>query len=100
MLEMTVSSNSPHLNKVLKGQTIEGPLRTTRTLGSLVDIFGLWIGPSRIVMGSTSILVVVRGFEPLEALCLGVVDILAEGDESRRRSIGSRHFDVEDGLMV
>ena len=49
-----------------------------------------------------SILDIVGGFEPLEALCPGVVDILGKGDESRRRrgSVGNRHFNVEDGLMV
>ena len=44
-------------------------------------------------MGGPGILTVVGGFEPLEALCLGVVDVLGEGDESGRRgSVGSRHF--------
>ena len=53
-------------------------------------------------MGSTSVLPIVRGLKPLEALCPCIVDILGERDESGRRrgSIGSRHFDVEDGLMV
>ena len=39
--------------------------------------------------------------EPLEALRPSIVDILGIGDElRRRRSVGSRHFDVEDGFMV
>ena len=100
MFESTTSDHGTSINKVLKGETIKGPHQATRTLGSLINIFGPWIRPMRIVMGDTSVLAVVRGFEPLEALCLGVVDILAEGDESRRRSIGSRHFNMEDGLMV
>ena len=55
----------------------------------------------RIVASNPRVLDVVGGFEPLEALCPGVVDVLGEGDESgRRRSVGGRHFDVEDGLMV
>ena len=91
--EMTVSSNGPHLDEVLKGQAIKGPLGASRTLCSLVYIFGLRIGPTSIITGSTSVLVVVHGLEPLEALCLGVVNILGEGNKSRRRgSIGSRHF--------
>ena len=53
-------------------------------------------------MGDMGVLAIVRGFEPFEALHLGVVDFLGEGDKSRRRrrSVGSRHFDVEDRLMV
>ena len=51
-------------------------------------------------MGGLSVLDVVLCLKLLETLCPGVVDILGEGDESRRRSIEGRHFDVEDGLMV
>ena len=53
-------------------------------------------------MSGTSVLAVVRSLELLEALHLGIVDVLSEGNKSRRRgrSIGGRHFDVEDGLMV
>ena len=100
--QATMSSNGPSLYEVLKGEAIEGPLRTTRTLGSLVYIFSPWIGPVRIITGGMGVLVIVSGLEPLEALSLGVVDILGKGNERgrRSRSIGSRHFDVEDRLMV
>ena len=93
-LEMTVCRNSPHLNKVLKGKTIEGSFQTTGTLCSLVHVFSARICPARIVTSGTSVLAVVGSFELLEALCLGIVDILGKGDENRRRrgSIGSRHF--------
>ena len=49
-----------------------------------------------------SILDIVGGFEPLEALRPSIVDVLGERDKSRRRrgSVGNRHFNVEDGLMV
>ena len=55
----------------------------------------------RIVAGGPGVLDIVMGFETLEALCPGVINILGIGDElGRRRSVGSRHFDVEDGLTV
>ena len=94
MFESTTSDHGTSINKVLKGETIKGPHQATRTLGSLINIFGPWIRPMRIVMGDTSVLAVVRGFEPLEALHLGIVDILGKRDEriGRSRSIGSRHF--------
>ena len=99
--EMTASSNSPCLNKVLKGETIKSPLGTSRTLRGLVDVFSLRIGPTWIVTSGPGVLAVVIGLKPLEALHLGIVDVLGEGDESRRRrSVGSRHFDVENGSMV
>ena len=83
VLETTMSGDSPHLNKVLEGQSIKGPLRTPQTLRSLVYVFGLRIRPMRIIAGSTGILVVVGSLELLEALYPGVIDILGEGDESR-----------------
>ena len=44
-------------------------------------------------MSSPGVLPVVDGLVSLEALHLGVVDILGEGNKSRgRRSIGSKHF--------
>ena len=53
-------------------------------------------------MGSPDILDVVPCLELLEALHMSVVDVLGVGNELRRgrRSIGGRHFDVEDGSMV
>ena len=53
-------------------------------------------------MGNTGVLDIVMAFEPLEALCLSIVNILGIGDELRRgrRSVGSRHFNVEDRLVV
>ena len=56
----------------------------------------------RIVPGTSSILLVVNHFKLLEALHLGVVNVLGKGDErrGRSRSKGSRHFDVEDRLVV
>ena len=52
-------------------------------------------------MSDPGVLDVVAAFEPLKAIHLSIVDILGVGDElRRRRSVGSRHFDVEDGLMV
>ena len=100
-LEMTTSSHRTRGDKVDKGETIKGPQRTPWTLHSLVDGLSCWVGPPWIIMGGTGILDIVRGLEPLEALHLGVVDILGKGDKSRRRrSVGSRHFNVEDGLMV
>ena len=97
--EMTASGDGPRLNKVLKGQTIKGPLRAPWTLHSLVDIFGPQIGPSWIITGSMGVLVVVRGLKPLEALCPSIVDVLGKGDESGRRrgSVGGRHFEWRTG---
>ena len=97
-----MSGDSPHLNKVLKGKAVEGPLRTTRTLRNLVNILGMRTRPTRIITSGVGVLVVVGGLEMLEALCPGIVDILGEGDErgKRSRSVGDRHFNVEDRLMV
>ena len=52
-----------------------------------------------IIVGNMGILAVEPGFEPLEALCLGVSDILGVGDElgRRGRSVGSRHFEWRMG---
>ena len=102
MLETMTSSHGPRGNEVVQGQPIEGPLRTSQTLCSLEDGFGCWISPTRIVVSNPCVLDIVGGFEPLEALRSGVIDILGESDKSgrRRRSVGGRHFNVEDGLMV
>ena len=101
MLEVTASCYGPTGDEVVQRQTVEGPLRTPQTLRSLEDMFGCWIGPMRIIASNPRVLDIVRGFEPLEALHPGVVNILGEGDKSRRRrNIGSRNFDVEDKLTV
>ena len=93
-LETTTSGHGSTGDEVIQGQPIKGPLRTPQTLCSLEDGFGCWISPMRIVASNPRILDIVGGFEPLEALCPGIVDILGKGDESRRRrrSVGSRHF--------
>ena len=101
-LETTTSSHRPRGDEVIQGQTIKGTERTPQTLNSLVYCLGQRIGPIWIITGGPGILDVVVTLESLEALCLSVVNILGVGDELRRRSrsVGSRHFDVEDGLMV
>ena len=53
-------------------------------------------------MSSSRVLDVVPRLELLETLGAGVIDVLGVGNElgRRRRSVGVRHFEVEDGLMV
>ena len=52
----------------------------------------------RIVPGALGILLVVDGFELLEAFGLQVIIVLGEGDErERRRSVGIRHFKWRTG---
>ena len=94
VLETTTSSHRPRGDEVVQGQPIEGLLRATRSLRSLVDVFGCWISPARIIVSNPRVLDVVGGFEPLEALRPSIVDVLGKRDKSRRRrgSIGSRHF--------
>ena len=91
---MTMSSYGPTGNEVIQGQTVESPLRTPWTLCSLEDGLGSRIRSTRIVVSTSHVLDIVGGFEPLEALRPGVVDVLGKGDESRRRrrSVGSRYF--------
>ena len=96
-----MSGHGTSRDKVIQGQAIEGPLRTPWTLHRLIDGFGQRITPTKIIAGTASILDIVAGFEPLEALHPGVIDVVGEGNKSRRRrSVGSRHFNVEDRLMV
>ena len=75
---------------------------TTWTLHSLVDGFGRRVDPIGIIASSPRVLDIVLRLELLETLGMGIVDILSIGDElgRRRRSVGGRHFDVEDGWMV
>ena len=72
---------------------------TPWTFDGLEDHLGRRIRPIRIVMGSTGILDIVMSLETLEALHLGVIDILGIGDKlrRRRRSVGSRHFEWRTG---
>ena len=53
-------------------------------------------------MGSPGVLDVESCLELLETLGMGIVNILGIGDKlgRRRRSIGGRHFNVEDWLIV
>ena len=99
LLKMMTSGNSPCLDEVLKGKTIKGPSRTSRTFCSLVYVFSPRIGPPRIVMSGMGVLVVIQHLELLKPLCLGVVNVLGEGDEwrSRRGSVGSRNFEWRTG---
>ena len=99
MLETTMSGHRPRGDEVVQRQTIEGTERTPRTLDSLEDRLGRQIDPPRIVVGNASVLDIVATLELLEALRLGIVDILGIGDElrRRRRSVGSRHFEWRTG---
>ena len=59
----------------------------------IVDVFHHQVSPLQIVASSLGVLLVEDGLVLFEPLCLGVVDILGKGNESRRRrSVGSRHF--------
>ena len=98
-LKATTGSHRSTGDEVIQGQPIEGPLRTTRTLCSLEDIFSHWVGPLRIIASTLGVLDIVGGFEPLKALHPGVINILGERDKSRRRrrNIESRHFEWRTG---
>ena len=91
-LKTVMSSHGPRGDEVVQGQPVEGLLRATRALCSLVNLFSHWIGPTRIVASNPHVLDVVGSFEPLEALRLGIVNVLGKGHKSRRRrrSVGSR----------
>ena len=89
---MTTNSNRPQSDEVLQGKSIEGPLGAPGTLDGIIHVFGCWIGPLWIVTSSSSILLVENGLVLFKALHLGVVKVLGEGNESRRRRIGGRHF--------
>ena len=49
-------------------------------------------------MCCTVVVPIVDLLEVLEAFCLGMVGIGGIGDESNRRSVGSRHFEWRMGL--
>ena len=101
MLETTTSSHRPRRDEVVQGQPVEGTERTPRTLDSLVYCLSRWIGPPRIIAGTSSVLDVVAALEPLEALSASIVDVLGIGDKlrRRRRSVGCRHFEWRTGLQ-
>ena len=87
-----MSCNQPG-DEILKRKSVEGPLRTTRALDDIVDLFHCWVSTMRIVLGIAGILLVEDGLVLFETLCLGVVDVPGKGNKSRRRrSVGKRHF--------
>ena len=96
-LETMTSSNQSGGDEVLKGETVEGPLRTSTRLDGIVDIFHRQVGTMRIVTGTVSCLLVEDSLVLFEALRIGEVDVLGKGHESRRRSVGSRHFEWRMG---
>ena len=101
MLEMTMSGHRTRRDKVIEGKTIKGPESAPQTLHSLIDCLSQWISPVGIVMGGPGILDVEPCLELFKALHTSIVDVLGIGDElRRRRSVGGRHFNVEDRLMV
>ena len=92
-LETTMHSHQSRGNKVIEGKTIKGMESTPWTLNSLIDHLSQRVGPVQIITSGSGILDVVPHLELLEALCLGVINILGIGNElRRRRSVGSRHF--------
>ena len=92
-LEATTSRNQSGSDEVLERERVEGLLRAATQLDGIVDLFCCRVCALWIVSGAASILLVEDGFVLFEALRLGVVNVLGEGDESRRRrNIGGRHF--------
>ena len=101
-LEVMTSSYRPSRDEVVQRQRIKGSKSATRALYRLVGNLRRRINGVGIVASGPRVLDVVLRLELLEALGAGVVDVLSIGDElgRRRRSVGGRHFDVEDGWMV
>ena len=101
-LQPMMSGHRTRRNEVVQGQTIKGTEHTPQTLDSLVDCLSQQIIPIGIIAGGPGVLDVVPHLETLEALHASVVDVLGIGNElgRRGRSVGSRHFNVEDRLMV
>ena len=89
-----MSSNGSRSDEVLEGESIKGPLQTTRTLDGIVNIFRCWVGPSLIIASNPGVLLVEDGFVLLEALQVGVINILSIRSKRgrRRRSVGVGHF--------
>ena len=97
-----MSGHGTRGNEIVKRESIEGTESTPRTLYGLIDhlgrkIYGIWI-----IAGSPSVLDVVSPLELLKALGASIVNVLGVGNKlrRRRRSVGSRHFVMEDWLMV
>ena len=101
-LEVAMSSYSPRRDEVVQQQCVKGPEGTTWTLDGLIDSFSRRVDAVWVVTSGVGVLDVILRLELLEALGASVVDVLSVGDElrRRRRSVGGRHFDVEDGWMV
>ena len=101
-LEMTSSSHGTRGDEVVQQQRVEGLESTTRTLDGLVDGFGGRVNTVGIIASGPHVLDIVSCLELFEALGAGIVDLLGIRDKlgRRGRSVGGRHFDVEDGLMV
>ena len=97
-----MSGHRTRRDEVIQGETIEGLESAPQTLNGLIDHLGQQIGPVWIITSGSSVLDIVLCLELLEAFHPSIVNILGVGNElrRRRRSVGSRHFDVEDRLMV
>ena len=100
MLEAATSCDRARGDEVVKGKGIKRLKCAPWPLHSLINGFSQRIGRVGIVAGGMSVLDVVLCLELLETLHPGVIDILSVRDEGRRRSTWSRHFDVEDGIVV
>ena len=88
-----MSSDGSQSDEVLEGESIKGPLQTTGTLDSVVNIFHCWVGPSLIIVSNPGVLLVEDGLVLLEALQVGIIDVLSiRSKRSRRRSVGVGHF--------
>ena len=96
------SHHGARRDEVIQRQCIEGPESAPWTLYCLVNCLGQRIDPIGIVVSGPRILDIVPRLELFEAFSASVIDVLGIGNElgRRGRSIGDRHFDVEDGLMV
>ena len=95
-----MSGHGTRGNEVVQQQRIKRAEHTPQTFDSLIDCFSRRIGRVGIIASSPSILDIESHLELLETLGVSIVNVLDVGNELGRRSVGSRHFDVEDGLMV
>ena len=99
---MTTSSHGARRDEIVQREGVERTKGAPWTLNGLIDHLGRRIGCVWIITSGPGVLDVVLRLELLEALCTGIVDVLGVRNKlgRRRRSIGSRHFDVENRLMV
>ena len=97
-----MSGHGTRRDEVVQRQRVERPESTTRTFDGLVNGLGQRVDPIGIITSGSHVLDVVPSLETLEAFGASIVDVLGIGDKlgRRRGSVGSRHFDVEDRLMV